>query len=108
MKDHFRVPHGWQQALFESMHDTKSIPARIAVGSFTSGKFRPYPSTCVEIDRLLHSNEYQGDLYVVSAGNFGYDEDRKKSQMETVGNPGSCKNTLTGESRNEICEKILS
>lgn len=80
---------------FESMHSTNVSPARIANGSWMT-QYRPYPFSCKFFDEALHDN-YQGDVYVASAGNGGLDNDTLTSKPRTVGNPASCKNTLAGK-----------
>ena len=77
------------------MHSTEGKPARIANGSFTAS-YRPYPSICKFFDEELHG-DFQGDLFVASAGNNGLDEATMKSKGKTIGNPAACKNTLAGK-----------
>eukprot|EP00551_Chaetoceros_affinis_P003695 CAMPEP_0203647088 /NCGR_PEP_ID=MMETSP0088-20131115/14746_1 /ASSEMBLY_ACC=CAM_ASM_001087 /TAXON_ID=426623 /ORGANISM="Chaetoceros affinis, Strain CCMP159" /LENGTH=94 /DNA_ID=CAMNT_0050504583 /DNA_START=24 /DNA_END=305 /DNA_ORIENTATION=+ len=74
------------------MHSTAGTPSRIASGSFSTS-YTAYPFSCRFLDEVLH-DMYPGDLYVASAGNHGYDKDKKVSKMRTIGNPASCKNTL--------------
>ena len=81
--------------LFESMHNTNGKPARVANGSWNT-RYRPYPSSCKYFDDALH-DKFQGDLYVASSGNDGYNEKAVKSIDKTIGNPASCKNTLAGK-----------
>ena len=80
---------------FESMHDTNGLQARIANGSWNT-RYRAYPFSCKFFDEALHG-EYQGDLFVSSAGNDGLDSDILRSKHRTIGNPASCKNTLAGK-----------
>jgi hypothetical protein len=81
--------------LFESMHDTDGTQARIANGSFMT-PYRSYPMGCKFYDEALHDS-FQGDLFVASAGNSGFDETTMQSKQSTIGNPASCKNTLAGK-----------
>lgn len=79
-------------SIFESMHSTSGTPSRIASGSWAIA-YRPYPYSYRFFDEALHDS-YQGDLYVTSTGNDGYDDKNLVSKMRSVENPGSCKNTL--------------
>ena len=81
--------------LFESMHDTNGKPARVANGSWNT-RYRAYPFSCKFFDEALH-DKFQGDLYVASAGNEGFNDAAVKSRERTIGNPASCKNTLAGK-----------
>jgi hypothetical protein len=81
---------------FESMHSTNKKPARIANGSWNT-RYIAYPFSCKFFDEALHS-EYQGDLFVASAGNEGLDHKTMTSKHMTIGNPASCKNTVAGKS----------
>lgn len=83
-------------AFFESMHSTDDTPARIANGSWNT-QYSPYPFSCKFFDSALYHN-YQGDVYIASAGNDGLDETTMKSKYRTIGNPASCKNTIAGKS----------
>ena len=78
------------------MHSTMSNPARIANGSFMT-TYRAYPSSCKYFDDALYG-KFQGDLFIASAGNGGFDEVSMESIERTIGNPASCKNTLAGKS----------
>lgn len=82
-------------SFFESMHDTNQTPARIANGSFSTA-YRAYPFSCKFYDDALYG-QYQGDLYVASAGNDGLDDSLLQSKERTIGNPASCKNVLAGK-----------
>ena len=81
--------------LFESMHATDGKPARVANGSWNT-RYRAYPFSCRWFDEALHG-DYQGDLYVASAGNEGLDDSTMQSRERTIGNPASCKNTIAGK-----------
>ncbi len=91
----YNMPTDLAYRLFESMHDTDKLPARVAVGSFNT-RFRPYPFSCKFFDEALHGR-FKGDLYVASAGNDGLDNKSLRSKDKTIGNPASCKNTMAGE-----------
>ena len=82
-------------SIFESMHSTSGTPSRIASGSWATA-YRAYPYSCKFFDEALHDS-FQGDLYVASTGNDGYDDRNLVSRMRSVGNPASCKNTLAGK-----------
>ena len=90
--------------IFDSMHSTDKTPARIANGSWNT-LYRAYPFSCKFFDEALY-NDYEGDLYVASAGNDGYDEATMSSRERTIGNPASCKNTLAGK-YNEVFLVIM-
>ena len=79
--------------MHSSPENTK--PARIANASFGTSR-KPYPSMCKDLDRLLYG-DYQGDLYVASAGNYGLDKILVKSVDRTIVNPAACKNSLAGK-----------
>ena len=47
-------------------------------------------------DDLLYG-EFQDVVFVASAGNDGGKTSLNTSQMNTIGNPAACKNTLAGK-----------
>ena len=89
----YKMPSAF--TLFESMHSTTDRPARIGNGSWNT-RYRAYPFSCRFFDEALH-DKYEGDVYVASAGNDGFNSSLMQSKSRTIGNPASCKNTLAGK-----------
>jgi hypothetical protein len=79
------------EELFSSIYNNGK-GAKITNGSWSSG-YQPYTFRCRMFDSSLRDN-YDDILFVASAGNAGNDVPGKVKN--TIGDPSSCKNILSG------------
>ena len=85
---------GLPYAAFNSMYNNGN-GAKIANVSWST-KYSTYRTSCRMYDDLLYG-EFQDVVFVASAGNDGGNPSLNTSQMNTIGNPAACKNTLAGK-----------
>lgn len=81
--------------LFPSIYNNGK-GAKITNGSWSSG-YRPYTFRCRLFDSFLNE-KFDEILFVASAGNAANDVPGKVKN--TIGDPSSCKNILSGECYN--------
>jgi len=85
-----RLPY----AALKSMYNNGN-GAKIANASWST-RYSKYRTSCRMYDDLLYG-EFQDVVFVASAGNDGRNPSLNTSQMNTIGNPAACKNTLAGK-----------